>query len=69
MPLKQDNYQYKQCDVTTIANTPATIPPGRHPTLELQTGIGGVSIRPAGRVIDIDSNEWKRIVEAGFVDL
>ncbi len=66
MALKQDNYQYKQCDVATIHLTTATIPEGRHSTIENN---GAISIRPAGRVIDIDANEWKRIVEGGYVDL
>ena len=65
--LKQTYCDFEACEVTTIANTAASIPTGRHLVLELSTGNGGVSVRPAGRVIDIPSAEWKRLQVEGKV--
>lgn len=65
--LQQIYCDFDACAVTTIANTAADIPPGRHLVLELSTGNGGVSVRPAGRVIDIPSDEWKRLQDEGKV--
>lgn len=60
--LKHGIFEYKETVVTTIARTVATIPAGRHPTTELNTTTGGVSVRPNGLSIDIDANEWQRLI-------
>jgi hypothetical protein len=65
--LKHDYFTFDACDVTTVANTHATIPAGRHLVVELNTGTGGVSVRPAGSAIDISSAEWLRIQQEGKV--
>lgn len=65
--MKNEHFTYSQCVVTTIANTTAIVPAGRHLTLELNTTTGGVSIRPAGSSIDIGFDEWKRLQLQGLV--
>lgn len=65
--MLQGYFHYDQCEITTIANTKATIPSGRHPTFELNTDMGGVSIRPAGLSIDIGFGEWQRLQQLGLV--
>lgn len=59
--LKQIYCDFDACKVTTIANTAASIPAGRHLVLELSTANGGVSVRPAGLAIDISYAERKRL--------
>jgi hypothetical protein len=65
--LKQAIFQYSECVVITTANTQATVPAGRHVTIELTTGAGGVSIRPPGRSIDVGPAEWYRLQQQGLV--
>lgn len=46
--MQPKTYEFDECQVRTIGNTPATIPAGRHLTMPLYSA-RGVSIRPAGR--------------------
>lgn len=65
--LKHNHFTYKQCQVTTVANTTATILAGRHLTSELNTANGGVRIVVGGGEIDIGLAEWKRLQDSNLV--
>lgn len=62
--MPNGHFLYDQCEVATVANTQATIPAGRHLTMDQSTG---VSIRPPGRIIDISHAEFQRLKDQGLV--
>ncbi len=67
MPKLNSTYaDFVECEVTTKANTKATIPAGRHHVVENQTQGGGASISWPGSQIEVNYVELQRLVKDGL---